>query len=157
MLLYNKIDSLKRLWIFPIGAFILLVIIQQIIEQAADPVISQLFNISTTEAESLKQIDYSWLAPIITVLIVGFIASWYVQRAKNELKVWQSDCKMLVDWKKELELEKQHLQEELQRVYALTPSSNPQHEIAQNMDMLLRASSPRDAQLVDIERRLGLL
>lgn len=73
---------------------------------------------------------------------------------EGERNRWKSDCKMLFDWKQELELEKQRLQEELQRVYDLSPSLNPNRSISCSAEMSLRSSTPRDSQLVDIDRRL---
>lgn len=150
----NIIKFLKRWGIYPLGAYILMIISEQIIIQIVDPIINKAFNISTAGVESLKQIDYSWLAPVITVVLVGLIASWQVNRIKKELNEWKNDCKMLFDWREELKLEIQHLQEELQRVYERDPSLNPNRNVTYSLDVILRPSTPRDTQLMNIVRKL---
>jgi len=87
------------------------------------------------------------------------VAKWkdVAASCSDEVLQWKSDCKMLFDWKQELELEKQRLQEELQRVYDISPSLNPNRSVSNNYDVILRSSTPRDAQIVDITRRLRTL
>ena len=84
------------------------------------------------------------------------VAKWKDVAASHsdEVLQWKSDCKMLFDWKQELELKKQHLQEELQHVYDFPPSLNPNRNVPYSVDVILRPSDPRDAQLVNIDRRL---
>jgi chromosome segregation ATPase len=72
----------------------------------------------------------------------------------DELTKWQNDCKMLFEWKNELEIEKQRLQEKLQRIYDINPSLNPEHKTSYSVDVILEPTTPRQARLSEIDRRL---
>ncbi|GEM_PF-6805520 len=160
--LSSIIDWLKRWGIYSLGGIIILTIFEKTVEYIVDPFIIQAYNLTAIEIESLRSADYTWVAPMLTVIIVGLIASWRVNvindklnKAKNELCEWKNDCKMLVDWRNELKLSEQHLQEELQRIYERDASLNPGRTVQYSNDIHMRQSTPRDTRLGEIIRKLN--
>jgi hypothetical protein len=83
-------------------------------------------------------------------------ANWKNKAALTAAEVvqWKEDCRMLFEIRNELKLEIQHLDEELRRVYELHPSSDPRRQTSYSMDVILSPSTPQDARLMDIVRRL---
>lgn len=150
-----SIEKIKGWSIYPIGALIVYTVVQLIIERSVGPVVDSFFNATAIGAESLGRIDISWVAPIFTVLIIGLIFSWHLNRITNELHEWQDDCSMLFKDRNELKAEIQYYQEKLQRIYEKDPSLNTTHETSYGMDVILRQATPKDTQLVNIMNKLS--
>lgn len=67
---------------------------------------------------------------------------------QNETTELISICKMLLNNRNELKLEIQHLQEELQRIYDLTPELNIHKGTAYSMGYSAKQPTPSDVQIM---------
>lgn len=144
-------DWLKRWGILPLIMIVMLTIFQQIVEKFAEPSINILFNTTATNAES---IDYYWIAPILTVVVVGIVMAWYLNKVNKKSAQCKIYCKFLFDKRNALRTELDDCKDKLNRIYESNPALNPTRTIGLQASILLRPSTSDDDMLMEIHRWL---